>query len=69
MCSPKIEECEAVYNLIVDRVHIVILNGTPLILMGHSYEEGILKHDYLGSKEIISDLKKMPGWENGLIHI
>lgn len=67
--SKRTVACDAVYNLITDQVHIVILNGTPGILMGHSYEEGILKHEYLGSQQIRDDLEAMPGWEEGFIEL
>lgn len=59
--------CDAVYNLITENVHIAIVNGVPAILMGHHYEEGILKHEYLGSQQIRDDLAAMPGWDEGWI--
>ena len=43
------------------------VNEMPLILPGHSFEEGILKHEYLGSQRVIQDLKKERGWEQGFI--
>ena len=54
--SPEIQPCDAVYNLVLDKDHIAIVNDTPLILLGHNYTEGILKHPYLGSKAVIRDL-------------
>ena len=59
--------CEFVYNLVLDQNHIAILNGIPVILLGHNYQTGILKNDYLGSQRIVEDLKRMPGWQEGLI--
>merc|ERR1712146_607263 len=64
--SERTVACEAVYNLITDEVHIAIVNGVPAILMGHSYQDGILKHEYLGSQQIRDDLAAMPGWDEGL---
>ena len=60
-------ECDAVYNLIVDRHHVVFVNDVPLILPGHGFEEGILKHEYLGTTRVIEDLKQVRGWSEGAI--
>jgi uncharacterized Zn-binding protein involved in type VI secretion len=54
--------CDFVYNLVIDSDHVVIINGVPLILLGHNYNHGILMHPYLGSQRVIDDLKEMPGW-------
>lgn len=53
----------------VDRSHIAIINGTEIILLGHNYVEGILKHEYLGSQRVIADLMKLPGFERGLVNL
>lgn len=58
-----------VYNLVLDSNHVVEVNGTPAICLGHNYEEGILKHEYFGSQRVIEDLKQFPGWENGVVEI
>lgn len=65
--STRTVACEAVYNLITEDVHIAIVEGVPAILMGHNYQEGILKHEYLGSQQIRDDLSEMPGWDEGWI--
>jgi len=67
--SPSTIPCPFIYNLVISSNHIVTINGTELILLGHSYTEGILKNDYLGSRKIREDLEKMPGWQNGLIEL
>jgi len=66
---PSPVECDAIYNLVVDEGHIVTCNSVPLILLGHDYQEGILKHEYLGSSKVVEDLKRMPGWSQGLIEL
>lgn len=45
------------------------INGVAVILLGHNYTEGILKHEYLGSQKVIDDLKQMPGWNQGLVEL
>ena len=60
--EPQLLSCDFVYNLVVNQGHIAIVNNTPLILLGHEYEEGVLKDPYLGSKRVIQDLEQMPGF-------
>lgn len=61
--------CPSFFNLVVDRQHIATINGFNLILLGHNYSEGILQHDYYGSSNILDDLRKAPGYENGYIEL
>jgi len=63
LVEPKIVACDYFYNLVVDKVDIAIINGVEAILLGHSYTDGILKHEYWGSKKVIQDLKKVPGFD------
>lgn len=49
LAKTKTVNCTFFFNLIVDRAHIAEVNGVELILLGHNYTEGILKHEYLGS--------------------
>lgn len=45
----KTVNIDAFYNIVVNQGHIATVNGIELILLGHNYTEGILKHPYLGS--------------------
>ena len=67
--QPRVCPCDAVYNMVLDKDHIVYINDIPLILFGHNYTEGILSHPYLGSQAIVEDLQKLPGWTEGLIEV
>lgn len=66
---PSTIACPFIYNLVISSDHIVTINGVELILLGHSYTDGILKNDYLGSRKIRDDLERMPGWQAGLIEL
>jgi len=55
--------------LVVDQGHVATVNGVELILLGHNYEEGILKHEYFGTQRVLNDLKKLPGFNEGLVHL
>ena len=67
ICQPVMTTCDAVYNLVIDQNHIALINNIPCILLGHNYTTGILKDEYLGSDKVVQDLKKMPGWQQGMI--
>jgi len=54
--EPIIQSCDAVYNMVLDKDHIIWVNDVPLILLGHNYTHSILKHPYLGSQQVVRDL-------------
>ena len=63
------QNCNAVYTIVLEHSHTFNLNGYWVIGLGHNYKVGILAHDYFGSNKIIEDLKKLDGWESGFITI
>jgi hypothetical protein len=63
LVQPVMSDCDSVFSLVLDTEHIVTINGVRVICLGHGYEEGILKHEYFGTQNVIDDLKKMPGFE------
>jgi len=69
LVNRQIVNIDAFYNLVVDQGHIAIINDVEAILLGHNYTNGILKHEYLGTQRVVNDLKKLPGWNNGLVHL
>lgn len=67
--EPEIKSCYSVITLVLDSYHIGIVNDTECIMLGHEFNEGILKHDYFGTSDVINDLKTIPGWKNGYISV
>jgi len=63
----KEEACDAVYSVLLDSVHVFSVNNIWCIGLGHSYEDGILKHAYYGTTAIIADMMAMKGWNEGLV--
>jgi hypothetical protein len=63
------EPCDAVYSILLDSGHTCMINGIWCIGLGHSYDHGILKHEYFGSSAIVEDMKSLPGWDRGLVVI
>lgn len=62
-------ECDYIYNFVLDKYHIINVNGLDIITMGHSYTNGILKHPFFGSQKIIEVLKRFSGYSDGLVCI
>jgi hypothetical protein len=55
-----------VYNLVLDSGHIVLADGWQALTLGHGFTEPVAAHAYFGSQRVIEDLKKQPGWEEGM---
>ena len=59
-----------VYTLVLDNYHVVFVDNIPCICLGHNYvDNAVLYHNYFGSSKVITDLKKLNGWENGNVVI
>eukprot|EP00826_Nyctotherus_ovalis_P016841 TRINITY_DN1490_c0_g1_i7.p1 TRINITY_DN1490_c0_g1~~TRINITY_DN1490_c0_g1_i7.p1 ORF type:complete len:650 (-),score=127.67 TRINITY_DN1490_c0_g1_i7:112-2061(-) len=66
----QLELCDAVYNLILDRNHIVLINGLEVVTLGHGFKgDTVVEHDYFGTRKVIEDMKKFKGWEKGTVMI
>ena len=63
----KEEECDAVYSVLLDSMHVFSVNDIWCVGLGHSYDDGILKHAYYGTTAIIADMMAMKGWSEGLV--
>lgn len=56
---------QTVYNLVLERGHIVSIEGFDCITLGHGFTEPVAAHPYFGSQLVINDLKKLAGWAEG----
>jgi Mg-chelatase subunit ChlD len=63
------ESCETVYSILFDNGHTCLINDIWCVGLGHSYDKGILNHDYFGSPAIVENLERLPGWNKGLVVI
>lgn len=64
------EYCDVVYNLILDRNHIVVINGLEAVTLGYEFKDNeVIEHEYFGSQKVINDMKTFKGWDKGKIII
>ena len=56
---------QTVYNLVLERGHIVDVEGTLACTLAHGFEGPVIGHDFFGTDKIIMDLMKVPGWGEG----
>jgi Mg-chelatase subunit ChlD len=63
-----IHSLSGVYNLVLDKIHIAILNDTQVCTLGHGLVGSpVIEHEYFGTQRVIEDLKQKPGWNEGFI--
>jgi Hint-domain len=48
--------CKEVYNIILDSIHQVNINGIECVTLGHLKKGENVEHPYFGSSKVISDL-------------
>jgi Mg-chelatase subunit ChlD len=69
IAQTKMEPCNEIYTILLDKYHTFNLNGSWVIGIGHNYKIGILSHEYFGTDNIVNDLKNMYSWDSGIITI
>jgi Mg-chelatase subunit ChlD len=56
---------QTVYNFVLNRGHVVDVEGYECITLAHGFEEPVAKHDYFGTSAVLNDLAKQPGYFQG----
>lgn len=59
--------CDAVYSFLLDSEHIMLINGTECVSLGHDLAEQTVAHPYFGSQRVVQDLMRCSAWSSGLI--
>ena len=65
----KVEPCNEIYTILLDKDFTFNLNGHWVIGIGHNYKIGILAHEYFGTNNIVQDLMSFPTWDTGIVTI
>jgi hypothetical protein len=54
-----------VYNLLLDKGHIVMVEGWECVTLAHGFNDPVVKHSFFGTQRVIEDLKRTNGWATG----
>ena len=54
-----------IYNFVLDRDHILLINGYECVTLGHDLKDEFLQHPIYGTERITNSLMKLP-IENGM---
>lgn len=61
--------CSAVYNIVLQNEHTVLINEVECVTLGHGFAGPVVEHDYFGTSRVIEDLKRLPGWAQGRVEL
>lgn len=63
-----VNEPKHMYNLYVGSNNYVTIENISCATLGHNLKDNkVIAHEYLGTEKVINDLKKMKGWDKGII--
>ena len=65
----NLEHPSYVCNIVLDKSHIIDVEGIECVTLGHGFQNSVLKHSYYGSKAVINDYSKFNGWSDGLVKL
>jgi len=58
-----------VYNLVLDKCHILIVDGVQCVTFGHGIRGPVVEHAYWGTDMVLKDLAAQPGWDEGFVMV
>ena len=47
----------------------IVIEGFAFATLGHNLQGNVISHDYLGTDQVINDLKKFTDYDTGLINL
>lgn len=56
-----------VYCFVLDRCHVLLVNGVECVTWGHGLNAPGVQHGYYGTNRVIADLEALPGWKEGMV--
>jgi len=63
-------KCDAVYNLVLDSGHILLLNDViETVTLGHGLVGPVVGHDFYGTDRVLELLSAAGGWEVGRVFL
>ncbi|KAH3765853.1 von willebrand factor type A domain protein [Pelomyxa schiedti] len=59
-----------VYNVILDRCHIILIGGLRCVTWGHGLSsDKVVAHSLFGTKKVVQQLGSMKGWKEGFVQV
>uniref|UniRef100_A0A6B2KYL0 VWFA domain-containing protein n=1 Tax=Arcella intermedia TaxID=1963864 RepID=A0A6B2KYL0_9EUKA len=62
-------QCEEVFTFVLEGGHTAMVNGVECVTLGHGFVGDVVGHHYFGTELVVDDLKRMRGWENGVVQL
>jgi hypothetical protein len=59
----------AVYNFVLDRCHVVMVNGVECVTWAHGLATEGVRHTFYGTGLVLEHLSSLPGYDAGLVHV
>lgn len=59
----------SVLNVVLDRCHILLVDGVECVTWGHGFEGPIVGHRFFGTARILEELAAFQGWEEGFVRL
>jgi len=61
--------CAAVFNLVLERGHVIDVNGVRCVTLAHGLTGEVVGHPYWGTAAVLRDLQAAPGWQAGHVFL
>ena len=58
---------QTVYNVVLDRNHVLLVDGIECVTWGHDLQEQGVAHPFYGTRSVVEALSGMVGWSDGFI--
>ena len=67
--APELIHCKSLYTFVTKERKSIIIEDFAFATLGHNLEGNVISHDYLGTDQVINDLKKFTDYDTGLINL
>ena len=58
-------DVEWVVNFVLDRSHVLMVEGVPCVTLGHGRLEPVAAHPFWGTEAVVDALRGCDGWQEG----
>jgi hypothetical protein len=63
------DDIESIFSFVLEKDHIMMINDVECVTLGHGFQGECVSHPFFGTERVINELKKINGWDDGLIEI